>query len=347
MAGGAEAMMGILLWGAAAAIGIAAAFSYRTAKGARRKGAMRLPNAQPPAALGIQADHPAYGAAVRLEAALDADFTARLEARVRGRSPGMTQAEWEWTWFELKRYFLMCGIMRQVQMYGARTDDIWHEMLVFTREYQHFCERFCGTMIHHAPHGQASRPCEDDRAWFDWVYSELYEPSPVTEQVWGRFFVSPMSRTMLEEPLVKTPNAYREARFNMRAADRNAELAYVVEWLAGCFGQQLTEGRRHVEGGRTYPKRSRWDEDSFACAGGAIVYASMLAPGDYERNMEGLLERGKSGGDSTGSGCSSSGGVHSGKSDGSGSHGDSSPSDSGGGGGDGGASCGSAGCGSS
>ncbi len=341
-------MMEILLWGAAAAIGIAAAFSYRTAKGAKSKGGMKVPGTKPPAALGIGADHPAYGAAVRLEAALDADFTARLEARVRGRSPGMTQAEWEWTWFELKRYFLMCGIMRQVQMYGARTDDIWHEMLAFTREYQLFCERFCGTMIHHAPHGQASRPSEDDRAWFDWVYSELFEPSPVSEQVWGRSFAYPMSRTMLDEPLVKTPNAYREARFNMRAADKNAELAYVVEWLTGRFGQQLTEGRKLVEGGRAYPKRSRWDAGNLASAGGAIVFASMLAPLDYERNMEGLLERGKPGSDGAGAGCGSSG-IHGDKSDGSGSHGDSSPSDSGGSGGDGGggASCGSAGCGSS
>jgi len=340
-------MTGIWVWGAVVAVGVAAAFSYRALRGARRKGGLTLPSGSPPAALGVAADHPAYGAAVRLEGALDADYVRRLEMRVQSHYPAMTKAEWEWTWFELKRYFLMCGVMRQVQMYGARTDAIWHEMLVFTREYQIFCERFCGTMIHHAPHGQANRPCEDDRAWFDWVYSELFRPSPVTEQVWGRFFRQPMSRPMLDEPIVKSPNAYREARFNMRAADKNAELAYVVEWLAGRFGQQLSESRKLAGQGRAYPKRSRWGEDGFAAtAGGAMIYASMLVPGDYEQTMDELLEQDRAGKDGTGSSCGGGSAAWSDSHKPSGGDG-ASPSDSGSGGSDGGgASCGG-GCGSS
>jgi len=340
-------MTGIWVLGAAAAVGVAAAFSYRALRANKRKGGLRLPGSMPPAALGVHADHPAYDAAVRLEAALDAEFVGRLETRVRGHYPEMTKAEWEWTWFELKRYFLMCGVMRQVQMYSERTDGIWHEMLVFTREYQLFCERFCGTMIHHAPHGQASRPCEDDRAWFDWVYSELFELSPVTEQMWGRLFRQPMSRSMLDELHVKSPNAYREARFNMRAADKNAELAYVVEWLAGRFGQQLTESRRLVEQGRAYPKRSSWGSEGFAAtAGGGMIYASLLAPVDYEHTMNELLEQDKASKLGTSSSCGSGSGAwtDSGKS---GSGDGASSTDSGSGGSDGGgASCGS-GCGSS
>jgi len=337
-------MTGLLVWGAVLALGVAAAFSYRAFRDHGRKGGLRTPDALPPAALGVAADHAAYGAAVRLEAALDAEFVRRLEKRVQGHHPALTKAEWEWTWFELKRYFLMCGIMRQVQMYGMRTDEIWHDMLVFTREYQLFCDRFCGTMIHHAPHGQTNRPSEDERAWFDWVYSELFELSPVTEQVWGRFFRYPMSRSMLDEPYSKSPNAYREARFNMRAADKNGELAVVVEWLASRFGQQLSEGRRLVEQGRAYPKRSRWSVEGIAAnAGGAMIYASMLVAGDYERTMEELLEQDKAAKDGAGSSCGSGTGAWgAAPKSGNGDNGSSTESGSGSDGG----SCGS-GCGSS
>lgn len=328
-----------LVIGAIAVIGLAA-YGYWTNRGRGGNGAAGFPDEAPPPALGLQPDHPAYDAALRLEASLDPDFVERLHQRVRERHPLMTESEWQWTWFELKRYFLLCGVMRQVQMYSRRADDIWHEMLVFTREYQQFCERFCGTMIHHVPHGKAEVPNADDRAWFDWAYTELFTLSPVSGRIWGSFFRAQLSRSALYEPVIKSRHAYMEGRFNMRAAERFGDLAGTAEWLAKRFVDQLDEARRLRERGERYPRRSEWASGSTACWGGALLYASLGEPHEFERQMDAVLAP-----DARRDGASDGGvyGGHDGRHDG---HADGG-SDGGSGGDGGSAGCGGGGCGSS
>jgi len=34
---------------------------------------------------------------------------------------------------------------------SRQIDDVWHELILCTREYQKFCEEFLGTFIHHSP----------------------------------------------------------------------------------------------------------------------------------------------------------------------------------------------------
>lgn len=34
---------------------------------------------------------------------------------------------------------------------SLQIDDVWHELILCTREYQKFCEMFLGTFIHHSP----------------------------------------------------------------------------------------------------------------------------------------------------------------------------------------------------
>ncbi|MGO4375152.1 hypothetical protein AB4Z21_31240 [Paenibacillus sp. MCAF20] len=148
------------------------------------------PAEEPPQALGVPYGHPARSAAERLESALGLDFEARIKDRVLKEQPRLTDNEWKWTWFELKRYFLMCATMRSVPMYSRSADAIWHEMLMFTREYEQFCAKFSGDLIHHAPHAAGVQPEPGERAWFDWVYGELFERTPASGRVWGTAMVA-------------------------------------------------------------------------------------------------------------------------------------------------------------
>ena len=73
-------------------------------------------------------------------------------------------------------------------MYSVKVDDVWHEMLMFTREYEQFGKALCGGIIHHAPHTADEKPETGERAWFDWVYGEVvFEAAPASGQLWGSF----------------------------------------------------------------------------------------------------------------------------------------------------------------
>lgn len=118
-----------------------------------------LPAQQPPQVLGILPGYSAYDAALRLENAIPTGYEQRVKERLQQRNPHVSDTEWLWRWHEVKRFLLMGALLRRVDMYSEQVDEVWHEMLMFTREYQELCERFCGHMIHHAPHRHAGS-CE-------------------------------------------------------------------------------------------------------------------------------------------------------------------------------------------
>lgn len=54
---------------------------------------------------------------------------------------------------EVKRYLVLNQIdsSRSWQMHSLRVDDVWHQFVLFTVEYTHFCRRYFGRYAHHAP----------------------------------------------------------------------------------------------------------------------------------------------------------------------------------------------------
>ncbi|GGF91941.1 hypothetical protein [Paenibacillus abyssi] len=275
-----------------------------------------LPRQKPPEMLGIRTGHPAYPAAVRLESALrGADLENRVMERILRTHPQMKDREWDWLWFELKRFFLLSALMRKVNMYSSMVDDIWHEMLMFTREYKQFCERFCGSMIHHAPHAaqplQAAQPekDKDERAWFDWVYSELFEPVPASSSIWGSFYRYPLSKTMLEKLGRADKREIQAERFNMAAASAFPDMAAAVEYLIERAQSQVIAAQAHMER-RERPERERHDPAVAGMFGAAMIFASLsYAPEDhasyyeYMQTMEREQQR-QDGGGSSGYACS-------------------------------------------
>ncbi|GMK38188.1 hypothetical protein PCCS19_12420 [Paenibacillus sp. CCS19] len=254
------------------------------------------PSEQPPGALGIAAGHPARSAAERLEDALSSDYEARVQYRVQSAKPGMTQSEWAWTWFELKRYFLMCALLRNVPMYSTKADEVWHEMLMFTREYESFCQQFCGAYIHHAPHGKDDNKPEDgSRAWFDWLYAELFEMSPVSGKVWGSFFREPLSRSRLSELESMSEQTIRSEWFRSDTAARYEDLDRTAAWLAASAKRQLETARRgsRGQGVPDYTKQSQssYDGSGMMSASWLLLYFSAVEPNNLEHRMNEHIQR--------------------------------------------------------
>jgi uncharacterized membrane protein YgcG len=314
------------------------------------------PNAELPTALGVPYGHPARTAAERLESALGIDFESRVKDRVLKEFPRISDKEWNWTWFELKRYFLMCGIMRSVPMYSKQVDAVWHEMLMFTREYEQFCTRFCGEMIHHAPHAPGAQPLMGERAMFDWAYGELFGQAPASGRLWGAFYRTQMPEQRLGELAGWSNEELRKKWFNVkttaRYADLNAAADYMIERAKS---QLIAAGDGNAPHGKEIRTRSNsYNYDPVLGAtgllSGLLIYNSISHPNDFAQQMDQAQneeERKANGsGDSTYacSGSSDDGrDDHSGGSD-SGDSGSGGDSSCGSGGDGGGSSCGGGGC---
>src|ERR1700730_8937382 len=57
---------------------------------------------------------------------------------------------------DVKR-FLWLAAVEGVVAPPPKIDDGWHTFIIFTLDYQKFCERYFGRFMHHRPHGLADK----------------------------------------------------------------------------------------------------------------------------------------------------------------------------------------------
>jgi hypothetical protein len=156
-----------------------------------------LKNSPIPDNLGIQLEG-VLPTAQALDHSLSNSYIERVKDRVLQENPKWSDFEFEWTLFELKRYFVMNSLLKSVPMFSTRVDDIWHEMLMFTREYETFSKKFYHELLHHTPNNDPT-PIPFERAFFDWVYLSLFESTPNSRAIWGDFLKNPLKREILDD----------------------------------------------------------------------------------------------------------------------------------------------------
>lgn len=175
--------------------------------------ALRLRDAPPPPDL-VRINSPAEDLANKLKQSIPASFKDALKQRMLSEHPNISEREYEWRWLELQRFFILCAVLDRVPMFSKSVDELWHEMLMYTQEYQRFSERFLGRMLHHTPNAAESVPIPEERAWFDLVYVELFGWTPQSALLWGPFFRSPVPRHEMESYQFKTGTLPTDGRFN-------------------------------------------------------------------------------------------------------------------------------------
>lgn len=158
---------------------------YRSAKKVNHKKSYVLED------LGIQPRHElkedVKALAQHLESSFVESYVERVKERViREHKIGLT--EWENRFFEWKRYLVMTAILKKVPMYSDEVDEIWHEMLMFTREYEEFSNRYLGTVLHHEPNLSGQSLNTEERSFFDLIYLLLFRPTKYSHHTWGAFF---------------------------------------------------------------------------------------------------------------------------------------------------------------
>ncbi len=80
-------------------------------------------------------------------------FHPALKQKLKNKHPALSDAQMDLVFQGLRDYFYICNKAkrRMVSMPSQVVDDAWHEFILFTRNYQLFCQKALGRFLHHTP----------------------------------------------------------------------------------------------------------------------------------------------------------------------------------------------------
>lgn len=99
------------------------------------------------------------------------DYARLLDARLALKRPELNARQRKLVFQALAEYFHLCrnAGRRMVSMPSQVVDDAWHEFILFTRNYESFCQKGLGRFLHHVPAEAMSSPVQAQdgikRAW--------------------------------------------------------------------------------------------------------------------------------------------------------------------------------------
>src|SRR5512145_626833 len=80
-------------------------------------------------------------------------FPKGIFDRLQARRPELTLKDCQLTAHALRQFFLayLKSGRRFVSMPSQVADDLWHELILYTRHYDAFCDKAFGGFMHHTP----------------------------------------------------------------------------------------------------------------------------------------------------------------------------------------------------
>ena len=87
-------------------------------------------------------------------------FPKAISQKISNKYPHLDDVQVKMVIRGLKDYFHISNIAgkRLVSVPSQVVDDAWHEFILFTREYQRFCDKSLGRFLHHTPAEAMSTP---------------------------------------------------------------------------------------------------------------------------------------------------------------------------------------------
>lgn len=80
-------------------------------------------------------------------------FPDKIGRSLKSKYPHLTERDIHEVLKALKDYFHICHIAgkKNISMPSQVVDVAWHELILFTLRYQHFCQKAFGRFLHHTP----------------------------------------------------------------------------------------------------------------------------------------------------------------------------------------------------
>lgn len=103
-------------------------------------------------------------------ALLDSFTAPWLEEKLLADGTFFSAEEYQAAFVEFKRYVALVLLSgTELGMNSKPVDEIWHQLILFTREYTEFCDQVLGHYLHHVPETSFTPvDDEDNDAFFDW-----------------------------------------------------------------------------------------------------------------------------------------------------------------------------------
>jgi hypothetical protein len=130
--------------------------------------------------------------ALKLRAARRAEFIRRyafpkgLIEKLQQRRVGLPAKDGQLVARALRQFFLahLASGRQFVSMPSQATDDLWHEFILYTRNYEEFCRRAFGRFMHHTPAVMLGKAQQSNvglrRCWWFCCRDENINPSKPT-----------------------------------------------------------------------------------------------------------------------------------------------------------------------
>lgn len=97
-----------------------------------------------------------------------------------------SEEEYNEAFKEFKRYVgLIAAYEKPLPMLSDRVDEVWHQLILYTKEYGEFCEEKLGYFLHHIPEDKKAEKLAKmgfSRADFIELYDREYGKIP---EIWG------------------------------------------------------------------------------------------------------------------------------------------------------------------
>ena len=109
-------------------------------------------------------------------------FPPALYEKLRKRRPELSLKDCQLVGRALRQFFLayLQGGCRYVSMPSQVADDLWHELILYTRLYDSFCKKAFGGFLHHTPAVVLSRDKQNNsglrRIWWLTCREENIDP---------------------------------------------------------------------------------------------------------------------------------------------------------------------------
>lgn len=109
-------------------------------------------------------------------------FPPALYEKLRKRRPELALKDCQLVGRALRQFFLayLQGGCRYVSMPSQVTDELWHELILYTRHYDNFCKKAFGGFLHHTPAVVLSRSKQNNsglrRIWWLTCREESIDP---------------------------------------------------------------------------------------------------------------------------------------------------------------------------
>jgi hypothetical protein len=229
--------------------------------------------------LGIKQNTPYTNALKSFVEKMDESMSDSYKKQIKERVLKHTkwsEKEYDVYWYGMKQFFLLSAVMKSVPMYSEKVDDIWHEMLMFTRDYEAFCQTFAGEMIHHTPTTSTVENPIQQRAKFDWLYSQFFEVNETTEYMYGTFFLHTLEKDYIKELEKSTVSQLQTMFFKEKE-----ETIFLAKAVTTNLQKQLFQAKvkKQINSGRNYVNSAkRGDNDDFII--NSLLVSEVVDSGD-------------------------------------------------------------------